>query len=100
MGEAQVLGSLPLTPNCSLRAGLDFMVIDSLALAPRQINFINDFSKIETGGNPVLHGRLARLRVLLVDGARPLTPPRCGPVTRLGLCISPAHGVDGRLGWR
>ena len=58
MGEAEVLGRYHVTPNCSLRAGLDFMVIDSLALAPRQINFINDFSKIETGGNPYYLGGL------------------------------------------
>ena len=52
IGEAEVLGRYHITPNCSLRAGLEFMVIDSLALAPRQINFINESNWIETGGNP------------------------------------------------
>jgi hypothetical protein len=52
IGEAEVLGRYHITPNVSLRAGLEFMVIDSLALAPRQINFLNESSWIETGGNP------------------------------------------------
>jgi hypothetical protein len=56
MGEAHVLGRFHLTPACSLRAGLDFMVLDSLALAPRQIDFIDVFSKVETGGNPYYMG--------------------------------------------
>jgi hypothetical protein len=56
MGEAHVLGRYHLTPACSLRAGLDFMVLDSLALAPRQIDFIDVFSKVETGGNPYYLG--------------------------------------------
>jgi hypothetical protein len=56
MGEAQVLGRYHVTPNCSVRAGIDFMVIDSLALAPRQANFINDFSQIEAGGDPYYIG--------------------------------------------
>ncbi len=58
IGEAEVLGRYHLTPNCSLRAGLEFMVIDSLALAPRQINFLNESTWIETGGNPWYMGGL------------------------------------------
>jgi len=56
LGEAQILGRYHVTPNCSLRAGVDFMVIDSLALAPRQINFINDFTQIEAGADPYYIG--------------------------------------------
>jgi hypothetical protein len=58
IGEAEVLGRYHVTPNFSLRAGLEFMVIDSLALAPRQINFINESTWIETGGNPYYLGGL------------------------------------------
>ena len=58
IGEAEVLTRYHLTPNCSLRAGLEFMVIDSLALAPRQINFLNVSNWIETGGNPWYMGGL------------------------------------------
>jgi hypothetical protein len=56
MSEAHVLGRYHVTPNCSLRAGLDFFVIDSLALASRQINFIDVVTNIETGGNPYYMG--------------------------------------------
>ncbi len=58
LGQAELLGRYHITPNSSLRAGLEFMVLDSLALAPRQINFINDSSWIETGGNPWYMGGL------------------------------------------
>jgi Putative beta barrel porin-7 (BBP7) len=58
IGEAEVLGRYHLTPNASLRAGLQVMVIDSLALAPRQINFIDNTNWIETGGNPWYVGGL------------------------------------------
>ena len=58
IGEAEVLTRYHITPNCSLRAGLEFMVIDSLALAPRQINFLNVSNWIETGGNPWYMGGL------------------------------------------
>jgi hypothetical protein len=58
IGEAEVLGRYHITPNCSLRAGLEFMVIDSLALATRQINFLNESNWIETGGNPWYMGGL------------------------------------------
>jgi len=52
MGEAHVLARYHVTQNFSVRAGLDVLVLDSLALAPRQINFISDTSLIETSGNP------------------------------------------------
>ncbi len=58
IGEAEVLARYHITPNFSFRAGLEFMVIDSLALAPRQINFVNDSNWIETGGNPWYMGGL------------------------------------------
>ena len=56
--QAELLGRYHITPNCSFRAGLEAMVLDSLALAPRQINFINDSNWIETGGNPWYLGGL------------------------------------------
>jgi Putative beta barrel porin-7 (BBP7) len=52
MGEAHVLSRYHVTQNFSVRAGLDILTLDSLALAPRQINFISDTSQIETTGNP------------------------------------------------
>jgi hypothetical protein len=58
LGEAEVLGRYHITPNISFRAGLEFMVLDSLALAPRQINFVNESNWIETGGNPWYMGGL------------------------------------------
>lgn len=58
MGEAEVLARWHITPNASLRAGLEFLVLDSLALAPRQIDFIGGTNKIETGGNPWYIGGL------------------------------------------
>lgn len=58
LGEAEVLGRWHITPNASLRAGLEFLVIDSLALAPRQIDFIGGTNNIETGGNPWYIGGL------------------------------------------
>jgi hypothetical protein len=58
IGELELLGRYHITPNASLRAGLEFMVIDSLALAPRQINFVSQSSWIETGGNPWYIGGL------------------------------------------
>ena len=39
-GEAQLQGKWHLRPNVSIRAGLDLMFIDSIAIAPFQINFI------------------------------------------------------------
>lgn len=58
MGEAEVLGRWHITPNASLRCGLEFLVLDSLALAPRQIDFIGGTNHIETGGNPWYIGGL------------------------------------------
>lgn len=40
MGEAQVLGKWHLRPNLSLRAGFELLFVDSLALAPHQVNFV------------------------------------------------------------
>lgn len=58
MGEAEVMGRWHITPNASLRCGLEFLVLDSLALAPRQIDFIGGTNNIETGGNPWYLGGL------------------------------------------
>jgi hypothetical protein len=40
VGEFEVLGKWHLRPNFSLRAGFEVLYVDSLALAPHQVNFI------------------------------------------------------------
>jgi hypothetical protein len=40
VGEFQVRGKWHLRPNLSLRAGFEILYVDSIALAPHQINFI------------------------------------------------------------
>jgi hypothetical protein len=40
IGEFQVLGKWHLKPNLSLRAGFEILFVDSIALAPHQVNFI------------------------------------------------------------
>jgi hypothetical protein len=40
IGELQVLGKWHLRPNVSLRAGFEILYVDSIALAPSQINFV------------------------------------------------------------
>lgn len=56
IGDARALVRYHLTPASSLRVGLEFMTLDSLALAPRQISFDSGTSKIETGGQPYYLG--------------------------------------------
>jgi hypothetical protein len=58
LGEAEVLSRWHITPNASLRAGLEVLVIGSTALAPRQIDFIGGTNNIETGGSPWYMGGL------------------------------------------
>ncbi len=40
IGEFQVLGKWHLRPNVSLRAGFEILYVDSVALAPHQVNFV------------------------------------------------------------
>jgi len=40
VGEFQVLGKWHLRPNLSLRAGFEVLYVDSIALAPHQVNFV------------------------------------------------------------
>jgi Putative beta barrel porin-7 (BBP7) len=56
-GEAQLLGKWHLRPNVSLRAGLELLFIDSIALAPHQVNFIpGGYEQIATSGDNVYMG--------------------------------------------
>ena len=56
-GEAQLLTKWHLRPNLSIRAGLDLMFIDSIALAPFQVNFIpGGFEPIAASGDSVYLG--------------------------------------------
>jgi hypothetical protein len=50
VSEAKILGRWHLTPGFSLRMGWEVFFLESLALAPAQINFINETSNIVTGG--------------------------------------------------
>lgn len=40
IGEFQILGKWHLRPNLSLRAGFEVLYVDSIALAPHQVNFV------------------------------------------------------------
>ena len=40
IGETEVLGKWHLRPNVSLRAGFQIIYVDSIALAPHQVNFV------------------------------------------------------------
>ncbi|HYO26434.1 MAG TPA: BBP7 family outer membrane beta-barrel protein [Lacipirellulaceae bacterium] len=40
VGEVQLLGKWHLRPNLSLRAGMEVLYVDSVALAPHQVNFV------------------------------------------------------------
>jgi hypothetical protein len=40
VGEAQLLAKWHLRPNLSIRAGMEMLFVDSVALAPHQINFV------------------------------------------------------------
>ncbi|MGD9632212.1 MAG: BBP7 family outer membrane beta-barrel protein [Pirellulales bacterium] len=52
LGEAELIARWHITPNASLRVGAEFLVLDSLALAPRQISLVGGTNDVETGGNP------------------------------------------------
>jgi len=40
IGEFEVLGKWHLRPNLSIRAGFQVLYVDSIALAPSQVNFV------------------------------------------------------------
>ncbi|MEQ8839337.1 MAG: BBP7 family outer membrane beta-barrel protein, partial [Lacipirellulaceae bacterium] len=42
VGEARVTGRWHLKPNLSIRAGLELLYVNTIALAPFQVNFIQD----------------------------------------------------------
>jgi hypothetical protein len=57
VGEFQVLGKWHLRPNVSLRAGFELMFVDSIALAPFQVNFVpGGFQQIAASGDSVYMG--------------------------------------------
>jgi hypothetical protein len=56
-GEGQLMAKWHLRPNVSLRAGLELVFIDSIALVPHQINFVpGGFSQIAGSGDSVYMG--------------------------------------------
>ena len=57
VGEAGLMTKWHLRPNISLRAGLELLYIESIALAPFQVNFIpGGYSAIAAGGDSVYMG--------------------------------------------
>jgi Putative beta barrel porin-7 (BBP7) len=58
-GDFGILGRYHVMPNVSLRAGYDLMLITSVALAPSQATFINDYSFLNTTGYSFYHGASA-----------------------------------------
>lgn len=50
IGETALQARWHVTPNFSLRAGWEFLFIESIAIAPKQANFINNYSKVNTAG--------------------------------------------------
>lgn len=56
IGEFGLQAKYHVTPNVSVRAGYDMMLLTSIALAPDQATFITDFSYLNTTGDPFYHG--------------------------------------------
>jgi len=57
VGEAGLMAKWHLRPNISLRAGLDVLLIESIAVAPFQMNFIpGGYSPIASGSDSVYMG--------------------------------------------
>lgn len=57
IGEFQLTGKWHLRPNLSLRAGFEMLFVDSIALAPFQLNFIpGGFTPIAAAGDSVYMG--------------------------------------------
>jgi hypothetical protein len=64
VGEAQFLGKWHLRPNMSLRAGFEVLFVDSLALAPHQVNFIpGGYTPIADDGDIVCLGSSVGIEV-------------------------------------
>lgn len=57
IGEVETLAKWHLRPNVSLRAGMGLFLVESVALAPHQVNFIpGGFAPIANGGDSVFVG--------------------------------------------
>jgi hypothetical protein len=56
IGEAQAVGKWHLTPNFSLRAGIEIMYLTGLALAPHQANFVSVYNQPSTADDPFYMG--------------------------------------------
>lgn len=57
VGEASLIAKWHLRPNISLRAGMEILYVESIALAPFQVNFIpGGYSAIASGGDSVYMG--------------------------------------------
>lgn len=57
IGEFQVTGKWHLRPNLSLRAGFEMLFVDSIAVAPYQLNFIpGGFTQIAAASDSVYMG--------------------------------------------
>ncbi|QDS97581.1 BBP7 family outer membrane beta-barrel protein [Adhaeretor mobilis] len=57
VGEARLIGRWHLRPNLSIRAGIELLWIDSIALAPQQLNFIQSANlPIAESGDSVYMG--------------------------------------------
>lgn len=54
--EVNVRGRWYATPNTAIRASLDLLYLESVALAPDQINFLPVYSQITSTGDPVYLG--------------------------------------------
>ena len=57
VGETSLIAKWHLRPNISLRAGMELLYVESIALAPFQVNFIpGGYSAIASGGDSVYMG--------------------------------------------
>ncbi len=54
--ESQIVGKWHLTPNFSLRAGIELMYFTSVANAPHQVNFVTDYNSVATDSDPLYLG--------------------------------------------
>lgn len=57
VGETNLIAKWHLRPNISIRAGMELLYIESIALAPFQVNFIpGGYSAIAAGGDSIYMG--------------------------------------------
>ena len=57
VGETSLIAKWHLRPNVSIRAGMELLYIESIALAPFQVNFIpGGYTAIASGGDSVYMG--------------------------------------------